>query len=101
MSRFRMRLGLTLALPVLASAGCARPAARAPDGGGGNAPSATAAGAPALHLPDAIEGFAAGPETAGAGYVRRSYARGPALASVTLARTAIDDQAYARWVATS
>jgi hypothetical protein len=65
-------------------------------------PPAPPAAAPASdgRLPE-VAGFAAGPLTRGAGYVRRSYARGRALIDVTLAQMAISPDDYDRWVAAS
>jgi hypothetical protein len=87
---------------LVALAGCTRssPNAAADDAGASAAPRAPATPAP-LHLPEVIDGFASGPETAGAGFVRRSYARGRALISVTMARTDMTAQAYASWVGAS
>jgi len=87
-----------LVAALLALGGCTRPAAH-PDGGGA-VPAGAVAPAP-LQLPEVIAGFTSEPQTAGAGFVRRSYARGRARASVTLARAPMTDQDYARWLAAS
>jgi hypothetical protein len=81
--------------------GCGRSRRPAPEGGG--EASAPRSGAPRadLPLPDVIEGFAAGPTTPGAGFLRRTYARGATLISVTLARVPMDADGYASWTRTS
>src|SRR6476469_8590494 len=52
-------------------------------------------------LPEALPGYRASPVEAGPGYQRRSYARGAARVTVTLARFPMDAAGYAEWVRSS
>lgn len=57
--------------------------------------------APAPALPDDVAGFAAGPLAVEAGAARRTYTRGNAHVTVTLARFAMTAAQYADWVRNS
>ena len=99
----RGRLGVAGALIAAALAtsigatGCKRwfgasppaPSPAAPDAG---------VGVVALALPDAVPGYAAGPEIREKKFVRRTYARGDARVTVTLAAFAMSPADYERWV---
>ncbi len=50
-----------------------------------------------LELPASIPGFTASPLTVADTYSRRTYSRGPASVTVTLARFPMDAAGYARW----
>lgn len=52
----------------------------------------------ALELPASIPGFTSGPLTVADTYSRRTYSRGAASVTVTLARLPMDAAGYARWV---
>jgi hypothetical protein len=67
-------------VPALAMASDAAPSTELPD------------------LPDVIATFSGRPPTYGVGFTRRSYSRGSATVTVTLARFEIDEMGYARWV---
>jgi hypothetical protein len=77
----------SLVVLILAAAACrpSRPAVGASADGSGNA------------LP-AIAGFVAGPETSGASYQRRSYARDGETTTVTLARFPMSAEQYQGWL---
>jgi hypothetical protein len=79
----RLRL---IFLSVLALAACRR------------APPAGAERRAVFDLPDAIPGFVAGAREPGDGWLRRSYTAGATRITVTLARHAMDDAAWAGWV---
>jgi hypothetical protein len=64
------------------------------------APPAVTTPAP-LALPDALDGFAAAPLVRGAGFVRRTYARGTTLVDVTLARAPLGPGGFDGWVTMS
>ena len=91
----RLLLLLSPLLAGLVSCARARPPAHR-DGA-----DAFAAPVAALALPDVIDGFAAGPTTRGAGFVRRTYARGLTVLSVTMARLPMSPDEYASWTRTS
>ncbi len=55
---------------------------------------------PGLALPEAA-GFRAEPPVPGDGFVRRTYARGPAHIQVTLARMPMTADEFQRWIAGS
>jgi len=59
-----------------------------------------AASAP-LALPDVVDGFAAAPLVKGAGFVRRTYARGATLVDVTLARAPLGPGGFEGWLQAS
>jgi hypothetical protein len=93
-----VRRGRIIAIVVAVGlAGCRR--------SGAPAPSASAAPSPAarleLALPDALAGFAAGPDTLGPGYVRRTYARGRTLIDVTLAQAPMPPGGFDGWLTMS
>jgi hypothetical protein len=54
--------------------------------------------ADALALPDGISGFTAAAPVVGAGFVRRTYARGRARVDVTLARAALRPGGFEDWL---
>jgi hypothetical protein len=76
--------------------GCRKPAAPPPT----VEPPAVTPVAGALALPE-VSGFVAGSVSPAAGYVRRTYTRGPARIEVTLARMPMSPDDYASWVKTS
>jgi hypothetical protein len=55
----------------------------------------------ALDLPASVPGFTGGPATIADTYTRRTYTRGGASVTVTLARLPMDAAGYARWVTQS
>ena len=86
---------MTRPLPFLLAAAVA---CSAPCGCSGRPP-APAAASPSL--PDVIPSWSAGPLQAREGYVRRTYTRGAARVTVTLARYQMSPDQYDEWVRTS
>lgn len=91
----RRRLAVAALLVVGVAAGCRKAGEPPPV-----EPQAPAPVAGALGLPD-VAGFAAGAASRAAGYVSRTYSRGPARIEVTLARVPMSPDDYASWVKTS
>jgi hypothetical protein len=83
---------------------CALLAVLAASASGCNRPKRSVAAppeSPKVELPDDIPGFSAGPPSTPGGAVRRTYFRGNARVSVTLAQFEMTAAQYERWVQTS